>query len=195
MKNHIQILFICLVLWAACKNDRKGSTDSSSTSISGFESDTILPDGKWSKTLMGKKLYRYFLDASKGQAALDQNKIISYAALHNLPVIRTESGLFYSITQDGVGELPNAGTVVSVVHHDYRLSHGQLETVTKASDPLNYVIGQTKLIPGWDEAVLLLKPGTKGTFFLPSSLAYGPHGSGNTIPPNDVIVFELERLK
>ena len=64
------------------------------------------------------------------------------------------------------------------------------ETVTKASDPLNYVIGQTKLIPGWDEAVLLLKAWNQGHFlFYPTAWPMVHMAQSNTIPPNDVIVF------
>ncbi len=49
------------------------------------------------------------------------------------------------------------------------------------------------LIEGWQEGIPLLKKGGKGTFFLPSALGYGPSGAGS-IPPNTVLIFEIELL-
>jgi FKBP-type peptidyl-prolyl cis-trans isomerase len=50
------------------------------------------------------------------------------------------------------------------------------------------------VIPGWQEAIPLLKKGGKGTFIIPSGLAYGSRGAGGAIKPNTVLVFEVELI-
>ena len=56
--------------------------------------------------------------------------------------------------------------------------------------PLEFKLGQ--VIKGWQEAIKLLKKGGKGTFLIPSHLAYGERGAGSAIPPNAVLVFDIE---
>jgi len=50
------------------------------------------------------------------------------------------------------------------------------------------------VIPGWQQAIPLLKKGGKGTFIIPSGLAYGPRGAGGTIKPNSVLIFDVELI-
>jgi peptidyl-prolyl cis-trans isomerase A (cyclophilin A) len=58
--------------------------------------------------------------------------------------------------------------------------------------PFTFTLGQGQVIKGWDEGVALLQIGTKGTFFIPSALGYGPSGAGQQIPPDAVLVFDVE---
>jgi FKBP-type peptidyl-prolyl cis-trans isomerase len=51
-----------------------------------------------------------------------------------------------------------------------------------------------QVIPGWTEGVQLMKEGGKTRFTIPANLAYGEMGAG-TIPPNSVLVFEVQLLK
>ena len=62
---------------------------------------------------------------------------------------------------------------------------------TEAGERLE--IELTRLIPGWQIAIPLLSKGGAGTFYIPSRLGYGPAGSGS-IPPNTVLVFEIELI-
>jgi len=57
--------------------------------------------------------------------------------------------------------------------------------------PFSFTLGAGMVIKGWDEGMQLLKLGGRATFYIPSSLAYGPQGSGS-IPPNAVLVFDVE---
>ncbi|MEJ2056039.1 MAG: FKBP-type peptidyl-prolyl cis-trans isomerase [Calditrichaceae bacterium] len=50
------------------------------------------------------------------------------------------------------------------------------------------------MIPGFDEGVLSMKTGGKRKLFIPSDLAYGSNGIPGVIPPNAMIVFEVELL-
>jgi FKBP-type peptidyl-prolyl cis-trans isomerase len=59
--------------------------------------------------------------------------------------------------------------------------------------PLNFPVGQGRVIRGWDEGIMLLKKGTKAKFILPSTIGYGANGSGK-IPANAILQFDVELL-
>lgn len=105
----------------------------------------------------------------------------------------TASGLRYKITQENPsGQSPNAGDMVSV-HYEGRLLDGKVfDSSYKRGKPLEFPVGQRKVIAGWDEGIALLKTGEKATLVIPSDLGYGPRGAGGVIPPNAYLVFDVE---
>ena len=109
--------------------------------------------------------------------------IKKYLADNNLTADSTASGLHYFITIEGTGGHPSTQSNVKVNYKGYltdgRVFEERVETFLLAS-----------LIPGWQEAIPLLKKGGKGTFLLPSYLGYGSSGSGD-IPPNSVLIFDI----
>ncbi len=103
----------------------------------------------------------------------------------------TKSGLQYQVITEGKGDKPKASDVVKV-HYTGTLIDGtkfdsSLDRKEPAEFPLDHVI------PGWTEGVQLMTVGSKYKLFLPSELAYGEQGAGS-IPPNSVLVFEVELL-
>ena len=108
---------------------------------------------------------------------------------NNIEANRTASGIFYTITDTGiVGAKPNLSSKVEVLYKGYFLS-GQVFDKTK--DNKTATFGLNGVIKGWQEAIPLLNKNGKGTFYMPSSLCYGPTGSG-PIPPNEVLVFDIK---
>ena len=55
--------------------------------------------------------------------------------------------------------------------------------------------GVTQVIPGWVEALQLMKAGSKWRLFIPSALAYGPNGVPGAIGPNQTLIFDVELIK
>jgi FKBP-type peptidyl-prolyl cis-trans isomerase FkpA len=60
--------------------------------------------------------------------------------------------------------------------------------------PLTFPVGTTQLIPGFSQGVVGMRVGGLRRVILPPNLAYGSQGSGNTVPPNATLIFEIELL-
>jgi FKBP-type peptidyl-prolyl cis-trans isomerase len=104
-------------------------------------------------------------------------------------VVTTPSGLQYKIVTAGTGKKPAATDIVSC---NYRgsLIDGTEFDASQAGKPATFQVGG--VIPGFKEVLQLMPVGSKWQVFIPSELAYGASGAGNTIAPNQSLIFELE---
>ena len=108
---------------------------------------------------------------------------------------KTESGLMYILHEEGKGPKPNAGQNVDV-HYELKLADGQVvDSSYTRGTPLQIPIGVGRVIPGWDEGIMLLSEGSKATLIVPSDLGYGASGAGGIIPPNATLIFKVELVK
>ena len=103
----------------------------------------------------------------------------------------TASGLQYKVIKSGAGPSPKPTDVVKVHYHgtliDGTIFDSSVQRNTPATFPVNGVI------PGWTEALQLMKVGDKWQLVIPAKLAYGEEGPG-PIGPNSVLIFEVELL-
>ena len=107
-------------------------------------------------------------------------------------MITTKSGLQYQVLAEGSGEKPGAHDTVKV-HYEGRLPNGTVfDSSIARGEPIEFPVDQ--VIPGWTEALQLMKVGAKYRLFIPSRLGYGAHGAGNAIPPHSSLIFEVELL-
>lgn len=105
----------------------------------------------------------------------------------------TESGLQYEVLTEGDGPVPTAADNVEV-HYTGKLIDGTVfDSSVDRGTPATF--GVTQVIPGWVEALQLMKAGSKWRLFIPANLAYGQQGAGNAIGPNQTLIFDVELLK
>ncbi len=104
----------------------------------------------------------------------------------------TASGLQYEVLKEGSGEAPKPTDQVTVNYRgtlpDGKVFDSSYDRGEPATFPVNGVI------PGWVEALQLMKPGAKYKIYLPPALAYGERGAGSDIGPNQALVFEVELI-
>ncbi len=104
----------------------------------------------------------------------------------------TKSGLQYELVSEGEGPRPGPTSKV-VVHYEGKLVSGAIFDSSRArGTPAEF--GLDQVIPGWTEGLQLMKSGEKAKLTIPPELAYGSGGTRN-IPPNSVLIFEIELLE
>lgn len=105
----------------------------------------------------------------------------------------TESGLQYEVLTEGNGATPAASDKVEV-HYIGKLIDGTVfDSSVERGVPAMF--GVTQVIPGWVEALQLMKEGDKWRLYIPSDLAYGSQGAGGIIGPNSTLIFDVELLR
>jgi len=120
----------------------------------------------------------------KGNAFLEENKTKE-------GVVTLPSGLQYLVTEEGAGQSPLATDRVKV-HYEGKLIDGTIfDSSIERGEPI--VFGVNQVIMGWQEALQLMKPGSKWTLFIPANLGYGERVAGS-IPANSLLIFEVELL-
>ena len=121
----------------------------------------------------------------EGAAFLAQNK--SQPGVKTLP-----SGLQYQVIRPGTGLSPKATDTVEVNYEGKLLDGTVFDSSYKRGKPAEFQVDG--VIPGWTEALQLMKAGEKWRLFIPSDLAYGARGAGGVIGPNAVLTFDVELL-
>ena len=123
------------------------------------------------------------------QLEKDKNTIINYAIDNLIDVKSTPSGLCYKISNSGTGAKAKWGDYVTANYRG-RLTNGK---TFDSATAYQFYVGN--MIKGWNEGLTLLAKGGKALFLIPSHLAYAENGLGNLIPPNSVLVFDIELLE
>ena len=104
----------------------------------------------------------------------------------------TASGLRYKILEKGKGKQATKGAGVSVHYKGQLLDGTVFDSSYKRKQPIDFNVGVGQVIKGWDEGIQLLQVGDKARFVIPSDLAYGSAGAGGVIPPDAILIFDVE---
>jgi FKBP-type peptidyl-prolyl cis-trans isomerase len=95
----------------------------------------------------------------------------------------------------GKGEVAKAGDKVRV-HYTGTLTDGkEFDSSRKRNQPIEFVLGQGRVIKGWDQGVAGMKVGGKRKLTIPPGLGYGLRGSPPVIPPNSTLLFDVELVE
>ncbi|MBN2546842.1 MAG: FKBP-type peptidyl-prolyl cis-trans isomerase [Spirochaetes bacterium] len=135
------------------------------------------------KVLTEKKQDEADFNKKAGMEYLEKNK--SDANIIVLP-----SGVQYKILKEGKGNKPKLSEVVKVNYIGKLIDGTEFESSYNLGRPAAYPV--SGVIKGWQEALQLMSVGSKWEIFIPSELGYGEMGSQGVIPPNSVLIFEVE---
>lgn len=126
------------------------------------------------------------------QAKKDQQLILKAIQKKQIDTSGSKAGIYYQILKEGSGNFVALTDTVSVFYKGSLLKDGSVFDQTKdqpASFPLN------RLIKGWQLGLPLCKTGGRIRLVIPSGLAYGIRARSKNIPPNSVLLFDIEVLK
>jgi len=188
-----------------------------STFTLGTNSQLTSPSkGQWSLNLGGANLTApittvtvtsvgKFGDKQTGTGTITDGTgvINNYLAANKLTATTTADGLNYVIETPGTGPVPTKGQKVTVNYSGFLLNVDGTKGTEFDSNtdskfghvtPFAFTLGAGQVIAGWDEAFALLPVGTVAELIIPSSLAYGTRGSGTSIPPNSILIFDVTVL-
>ncbi len=107
-------------------------------------------------------------------------------------VVSRDSGLQYKIITEGTGAKPQSSDTVAVHYRGTLINGTEFDSSHSSGEPVSFPV--TAVIPGWTEALQLMKEGAKWELYIPSDLAYGPSGTPGLIGPNATLIFEVELL-
>ena len=132
------------------------------------------------------------LQAKVSEAAQSQGIAFLAENAKRAEVVTLESGLQYEVIAAGAGATPTASDSVKVHYHGMLIDGTVFDSSVNRGEPATF--GVTQVISGWVEALQLMPVGSKWRLFIPSELAYGAQGAGQSIAPHSTLVFEVELL-
>ena len=152
----------------------------------------IIREGKAAKEFNAKEIFETEQKKINTKKEAEQKRAAEAFKKLTKDAKKTESGLAYFIIKEGDGAQAEAGKTVSV-HYTGKLIDGtKFDSSLDRGQPIDFPLGQGRVIPGWDEGIALLKVGGKATLIIPPHLAYGERGAGGIIPPNATLIFDVE---
>lgn len=118
-----------------------------------------------------------------------------YFAENKINATPTSTGLYYVMTKEGNGEMPEKGANVKVHYTGKLMSDGTVfDSSIERGEPIEFPLGVGYVIPGWDEGIAMMSKGEKGVLYIPYYLGYGDRGAGGLIPPFANLIFEVELI-
>jgi len=123
--------------------------------------------------------------------AYSDTVLSEYITQNMLDANKTESGLYYTVTEMGSDTMPGSNDRVTVNYRGYFLDGTEFDANDPANGPITF--GLNQVIQGWTEGLQLYGKGAKGTLLIPSELAYGANGN-QSVPPHTPLLFDIELL-
>ena len=130
---------------------------------------------------------------AKYDTSADSNKrfLADYAARPG--VTKLPDGLMYRVIKAGSGPQVQKNSDVVTVYYKGTLINGKVFDQTQPEEPAQFQAGG--LIPGWVEALKLMKTGDTWEIAVPAELGYGSDGHGDAIPPDQTLIFTMALTK
>ena len=139
---------------------------------------------------MAKKMQQQYTQASTTNLQAGNDFLAKNAKLPG--VVTTASGLQYQVVTPGTGASPTANDTVTVNYEGKLIDGTVFDSSYKRGQPATFKVGD--VIPGWQEALQLMKPGATYMLYIPAKLAYGAQGSMGAIGPNETLIFKVNLI-
>jgi len=119
----------------------------------------------------------------------NEQEITTYIEKNDLDALKSDTGLYYVINEEGTGEQPTANSDVTVAYKGTFLNGSVFDQSNSSGISFNL----QQVIKGWTEGIQYFKEGGSGLLLVPSHLAYGSNNY-NGIPGGSVLIFEINLL-
>ena len=157
---------------------------------------TLMTDEEAQTTLMNFQQEMMAKQEAEVQAMGEKNQAAGAAFLAENGtkegVVTLPSGLQYKVLNEGTGKSPAKEDTVTVNYRGTLIDGTEFDSSYKRGEPATFPVGG--VIPGWTEALQLMKEGAKWQLFIPADLAYGERGAGPVIEPNSTLLFDVELI-
>jgi FKBP-type peptidyl-prolyl cis-trans isomerase FklB len=165
----------------------KDILDSNKTLLTEEQTQKVMSE--FQQQLMAKREVEMKTQGEKnlkdGEAFLAENK-------KKQDVVTLPDGLQYKVEKMGSGKKPTETSTVSVHYRGTLIDGTEFDSSIKRGQPAEFPCNG--VIKGWTEALQLMPVGSKWTLYIPPQLAYGERGAGQAVPPNSVLIFDVELL-
>jgi FKBP-type peptidyl-prolyl cis-trans isomerase FklB len=157
---------------------------------------TVITESEAREIIMAlqKEMQGKMQEKMKGQAEKNKKEGDAFLAENKKKegVKTLESGLQYKVITEGKGASPSASDTVTVHYKGTLIDGTEFDSSYKRNEPASFPVNG--VIKGWTEALQLMKEGSKWQLFIPAGIAYGDMGRPG-IPPNSVLIFDVELIK
>jgi hypothetical protein len=123
------------------------------------------------------------------QFAIDISVIDASIQLGSTDARTNVNGVYHAIMKEGTGQNVTVTDTLTVFYKGYLFADGSVFDETKEK-PATFPLG--RLIKGWQVGLVQCKVGGKIKLVIPSGLAYSIRTRAPKIPPNSILVFEIE---
>ncbi len=130
--------------------------------------------------------------AMEAHRIIDREAIEAYLKESGIKAEWQDNGMAVAYDKKGDGKAVHPGDVVRVHYTGMLLDGTVFDSSRERGEPLEFPIGQQRVIRGWDEGIPLFNVGGQGTLFIPSELGYGSRGFPGAIPEYSVLIFDIE---
>lgn len=122
--------------------------------------------------------------------------ILEFLSKNDIQVTQIgETGIYYQQLTPGNGTHPQKGQQVKV-HYTGKLINGKVfDSSVSRGEPFVFTVGVGQVIEGWDYGIPNMTVGEKGVLYIPSYRGYGERGAGSSIPPDAILIFEVELIE
>lgn len=131
--------------------------------------------------------------AESGKANLAKATEFAQANARKAGVKTRPSGLQYEVLREGTGPSPKPDDAVVAHYRGTHIDGSEFDGTDPQGEPATFPL--RGVVPGWQEALPLMKTGAKWRIYVPPQLGYGADGSPPVIEPNELLIFEIELVR